>query len=139
MIRFLAANESMQWIVYAVGALTIVYVVLRPSFRKKDPLGQSAPKLGMAQQRSVEREMSNLLVELSEMARQITGQLDTRSAKLELLIKQADERLAHLADLATAAPMEKLPLSRHADVPPAPLVDPRHVEVYVLADQGHTA
>src|SRR5438552_16280851 len=64
MIRPLAASEAIQWIVYAVGALTIVYVVMRPSFRKKDPLANSGPKLGLAQQRSVEREMSNLLVEL---------------------------------------------------------------------------
>ena len=53
MIRFLAANETMQWIVYAVGALTILFVVLRPSLRKKDPLAQSGPKMSMAQQRSV--------------------------------------------------------------------------------------
>ena len=40
--------------------------------------------------------MSNLVVEMSEMARQITAQLDTRAAKLELLIKEADEKIARL-------------------------------------------
>ena len=44
----------------------------------------------------VERDMSNLLVELSAMARQITAQIDTRSAKLELLIREADEKIAAL-------------------------------------------
>src|SRR5689334_23416637 len=104
MIRLLAASESMQWIVYAVGALTIVYVVMRPSFKKKDPLNPSTPKLGLAQQRAVERQMQNLLVELSDMARQITGQLDTRAAKLETLIKDADDRLAALRRASAGAP-----------------------------------
>ena len=136
MIRFLAANESMQWIVYAVGALTIAYVVLRPSFRKKDPLGQSAPKLGMAQQRSVEREMSNLLVELSEMARQITGQLDTRSAKLESLMQEADKKIAELKKLETI-PQE--PEIKPLDPKPQPIRDEaRYSAIYSLADAGHS-
>ena len=80
----------------AIGALTIVFVVFRPSLRKKDPLNPSTPKLGLAQQRSVEREMSNLLVELSDMARQISGQLDTRAAKLEALMQEADKKIARL-------------------------------------------
>src|ERR1041385_7472161 len=101
MMRLLAANESMQWIVSAVGALTIVFVVLRPSLRKKDPHNPSTPKLGLAQQRAVEREMSNLLVELSDMARQVSGQLDTRAAKLEALIHEADKKIAELKQLET--------------------------------------
>ena len=101
MIRLLAANETMQWVVYAIGALTIVFVVFRPSLRKKDPLNPSTPKLGLAQQRSVEREMSNLLVELSDMARQISGQLDTRAAKLEALMQEADKKIAELKQLET--------------------------------------
>ena len=136
MIRFLAANESMQWIVYAVGALTIAYVVLRPSFRKKDPLAQSAPKLGMAQQRSVEREMSNLLVELSEMARQITGQLDTRSAKLESLMQEADKKIAELKKLET---MPQEPEIKPLDPKPQPIRDEaRYSAIYSLADAGHS-
>ena len=42
--------------------------------------------------------MESLLVELSEMARQISAQLDTRSQKLEILIREADEKIAALAD-----------------------------------------
>ena len=38
--------------------------------------------------------MSNLLVELSDMARQITAEPHTRSAKLEMLIREADEKIA---------------------------------------------
>ena len=42
--------------------------------------------------------MGNLLVELSEMARQVTAQLDTRTLKLETLLKDADQRIAALKE-----------------------------------------
>ncbi|HEV8603736.1 MAG TPA: hypothetical protein VGQ99_00125 [Tepidisphaeraceae bacterium] len=137
MIRVLAANEAMQWIVYAIGALTIVFVVFRPSFRKKDPLKQSGPQLSMSQQRSVEREMSNLLVELSEMARQITGQLDTRSAKLEALMQDADKKIAELKRLSSSARPE-VRAETPADPSPPPSTDPRYTAIYDLADAGHS-
>ena len=136
MIRLLAANETMQWVVYGVGALTIFYVVLRPTFRKKDPLAQANPKLSMAQQRSVEREMSNLLVELSEMARQITGQLDTRAAKLEALMQEADKKIAELKRLET---VHAEPEIRPLDPKPMPVAnDARYSAIYSLADAGHS-
>src|SRR5438552_1915531 len=96
-------NEPTKWAVIVLAILTIIYVVMRPSLRRnKDPLSKEHRSSSLAQQRSVERQMSSLLVELSEMARQISAQLDTRSAKLEILIKQADEKLAALK-MASAA------------------------------------
>src|SRR5436190_24306376 len=93
-------DPATTWIAIAVGVLTIVYVTLvkplRSKKKHKDPLERTPALAGLATQRAVERDMSNLLVELSEMARQMTAQLDTRSAKLELLIKQADARTAAL-------------------------------------------
>jgi hypothetical protein len=137
MIRLLAATETMQWIVYAVGALTIVFVVFRPSLRnKKDPLSPSGPKMTMAQQRSVEREMSNLLVELSEMARQISGQLDTRAAKLEALMQEADKKIAELKRLETTQHEQEI---KPFEPKPAPLPnDARYSAIYDLADAGHS-
>src|SRR4051794_6753923 len=136
MIRLLAATETMQWAVYAIGAATILFVVLRPSLRKKDPLAKSGPKLGMAQQRSVEREMSNLLVELSDMARQITGQLDTRAAKLEALMQEADKKIAELKRLETPPPEPEIKPLEPRVIPPAN--DARYSAIYSLADAGHT-
>ena len=140
----LAASEAVQWAVYAVGALTIVYVVMRPGFRKKkDPLANSGPKLGLAQQRSVEREMSNLLVELSEMARQITGQLDTRSAKLEALMQDADKKIAELKRLSSSSKRIESDSDSVITRPMAnitvPSNDLRYTAIYDLADAGRTA
>lgn len=144
------------WGAIGVGVVTIVYIAfIRPMRGKKDPLNKPAPDAGLARQRGVEREMSNLLVELSEMARQMTAQLDTRAAKLEALIREADERIAILQAAGGAAPtggdqvlIEAKVLESHAlpmtesrmtvmEQPAVP--DPRHSEVYDLADEGQSA
>jgi hypothetical protein len=110
--------------------------------RKKDPLDEARPSIGLAQQRSVEREMSNLLLELSEMARQVTAQLDTRSAKLEALIDEADRRLAELrrwSHTQAAAHSPSGPIEDSADPDSQqPTSDERYVEVYHLADEGRS-
>src|SRR5438128_2200059 len=88
-------DESTQWVVLAAGVIATIYVVMRSKSRGRrvDPPARQPAAMGLAQQRQIERDMSNLMVEMLETARQMTAQLDTRAAKLELLIRQADQRL----------------------------------------------
>ena len=117
------------WMLVALAMLTIIYAVfLRPMMKqKKDPLARLPGQRpgGLARQRDVERQMETLLVELSNMARQITGQLDTRAAKLAELIRQADEAIAKF---------DAPPLRQSAKVESEE--DQRHAAVYQLADSG---
>jgi hypothetical protein len=148
-------DPATTWIAIAVGILTVVYVTLvRPLRQKKtkDPLEQPPVRTSLAQQRAVERDMSNLLVELSEMARQMTAQLDTRAAKLELLLKEADDRIETLRSMggnpagsatgSTAADrLEGVIQEARAALGPSlseQKIDPRHAQVYDLADEGHS-
>ena len=124
-----------KWSLVCAAALTIVYAVMRPLKKRKDSLAHPAT-MSLAGQREVEKQMTELLVELEQMARQMTAQLETRATKLELLIAQADERLVALrragAELDSPAPIES-----PSDV--AHLPDPRHAAVYDLRDQGLSA
>lgn len=156
-------DPAAAWIAIAVGVLAVVYVVyVRPLRKKKqsDPLDRGAAHGTLSQRRAVERDMSNLLVELSEMARQMTAQLDTRAAKLELLIREADEKIAVLRGLesanghsddgrvsaeqptsSVAAALEGVIMEARAPIRPSfaePPLDPRHVRIYDMADEGHT-
>jgi hypothetical protein len=121
---------------------TLYVAIIRPFLKKKkDPLSRSPSSARLAQERSVERQMQNLLVELSEMARQISAQLDTRTAKLELLIREADEKIAALKSAGVIVPTESggEPVAETSAVVPTSSevrVDPRHAEIYALADQG---
>jgi hypothetical protein len=126
------------WTLVGLGAFGLFYLaVMRPMMRRKDPLEKPPAFASLSQQRSVERQMQNLLVELSEMARQITAQLDTRAAKLESLIKEADEKIAAMRSQNNGASETHIapPLSPAMEEMP----DPRHAEVYALADQGRDA
>lgn len=124
-----------KWAAIILAILTMLYAVMRPWFRKKDPL-QKPYRFGtLAQQRSVEREMQNVLVEMSEMARQIAAQIDTRAARLETLIRQADERIAAMN--AAMSPASAKPPAQGESTSPA--IDPRHAQIYALADQGRSS
>jgi hypothetical protein len=125
-------NTRLVWLGVAFAGATILYAVLRGARGKKDPLARGTSSSSLARQRNVERQMESLLVELSEMARQITAQLDTRSAKLEALIREADEKISALRQ------SPQVPTATTAAAPEwtAASIDPQHEAVYALADQG---
>lgn len=130
-------GDSSSWIILGVGAAVLLYMFIRPSLKRKDPLDKHPQPISLAQQRTVEREMSNLLVELSEMARQTTSQLDARAAKLELLLKEADQKIAALG--AASATMKENGSAQSSVISlKESLPDPRHIEIYALADQGRS-
>lgn len=125
--------------IYAAAGAGLIYLLMRMQSKKrgKDPLADAPVRFPLSQQKTVEREMQNLLVELSEMSRQITAQLDTRSAKLELLIQEADQKIAELRAL-TGEDGRSLPNLSAPRAPASPVSqdDSRHAAVYQLADQG---
>jgi hypothetical protein len=145
MLPFLLNTPPSQttWIFIGIAGATILYAVFRPSLKKKDPLTRTQSTASLSQQRNVERQMQNLLVELSEMARQLTAQLDTRSQKLEVLLQEADEKIAKLqnARVTEDEPRASIPERQIWTAPAEPLtpVDPQHQAVYSLADQGQGA
>jgi DNA-binding NarL/FixJ family response regulator len=142
--------DPATWMAFGVAALAVGYVMLRSRRVKSDPLNRTAfGSSSLAQQRAVERQMSNLLVELSEMARALSAGLDTRSAKLEALIDEADRRIADLKRLSDPSPVGAAtdsnepgptpPVTAPADEAVGPVeVDPRHAEVYAMADSGRS-
>jgi hypothetical protein len=129
-----------KWAVIIAAVLTIIYAVMRPMRRRKDPLVSRKP-VSLAGQREIEKQMTDLIVELEKMARQMTAQLDTRAARLESLLHEADEKIATLRSLSEAgAPMAgNLRLVSRTDPETDDRTDPRHAEIYELAQNGHSA
>jgi hypothetical protein len=153
-------DDSTQWVVLCVGVLATLYLVMRGRAKKRnDPL-ERRPSMGISQQRQIERDMGQLMVEMLDTARQMTAQLDTRAARLEVLMKEADQKLTALkaasagvpavAAAPTApppAPPANLPVFEARPVPNVPIAkpekleippDPRHADVYQMADQGNS-
>ena len=89
--------------------------------------GSDAPS---QHQQQVRQDVESLIVELDELARKINAQIDTRFAKLEAVIRDADRRIATLERLANqAARPRSVPTSAN---------DAQHAVVYELADAGKT-
>lgn len=90
------------------------------------------------------REVEDVMLELDKLAREVHGRLDTRFAKLEVLIRDADERIAKLERLSGSPESEPAPrldvtLSEEAPgapVPPPVMEDGPHAEVHRLSDAG---
>ena len=152
-------DQTTTYVIMGGACLFIVYTMMRLTKRKskKDPFDTPFQTRSLAQQRSTERQFETLLVEFSEMSRQMSAQLDTRSAKLEALIQDADQRLAELKALIEQSPARPnfamppepqrppaepaevpapIAIARADDVSPSPTVEPGHAEVYRLADDG---
>ena len=77
-------------------------------------------------------DINELMLRLEELSREICGQIDTRFAKLEHAIREADAKLAALR-AATEAPTPVDPAG--SDAP----VDPKHAEVCRRARDGQIA
>jgi hypothetical protein len=158
-LPLLDLDPATKWAVIVLAIITILYAAMRSLFQKKDPMDKPPAFGSLAQQRSVERQMQNVLVEMSNMARQITAQLDTRAAKLEALIKDADQRISAMKSQPASgqASVQNLPQNPvqnssqnstqslstggpfMAESTDQPMIDPRHALVYALADQGRSA
>lgn len=106
-----AANAP-AWALMLLAVITVIYLMMRP--RKRDPLAGAGPmRSSLAQQKALEHDMQSVIVELNELTRQMSAQLETRAMKLELLIRDADERIAALGDANARA----MPVAAEAATP----------------------
>ncbi len=101
-----------QWLLI-IAAIVIITLLLMQSRRRRAMDGspkQYRREIDSATNKStaIKRDMERLLVELSDLARQINGQIDTRFAKLEQSIVDADRRIQFLRVLLAAAKEAKL-------------------------------
>lgn len=95
-----SAEPTGQWAAIILGILTLIYLIfVRPmrKGKKKDPLARTPVDRNLSQHRAVERDMTTLLVEYEQMMRKMTTQLETRVLKLELLLQEADQKIATLS------------------------------------------
>jgi len=123
-----------QYGVYAVCLIGFVWMwmLIRARLRGKGLSdSQAAERIpSLREQMEVRQNLQKLLVDLQDLARQINAHIDTRFCKLEVLIKEADEKIRQLQTLGgTPASGPSLP-------PADETVDPQHALVYKLADLG---
>jgi hypothetical protein len=132
----------------AVACLTMLMLSTRRKLRERQvqPQGTARQRYAELEQKAkAKRDLEEVMLELDELSRQVHGRLDTKFAKLEAVIRDADRRIDQLTRLLRASsggpacditlrpedPMEQAP-------EPASKDDP-HAAIHRLADAGWTA
>lgn len=102
------------------------------------------------QKDAVRGDLEQLMVEIEQLARRMSAQLDAKSIELDSLVRKADERIAELRRLTSATPAPPAPTPplggdrAAASAPPASAArsgdggDPLATRVCDLASQGLT-
>ena len=133
-------------LVLAVGALTLVMLSTRRRIRKSQrmPRHSARDHYTQLQKRSeATRDVEQVMLELDQVSRQIHGRLDTKLARLEAVLCDADERidkLSRLVQRVEAGPRLEITLDHEGphETPTgrADDADDRHTAVFTLADRG---
>jgi len=92
-------------LLWPVGILLVAAFILIQTRRKvarsrrKDSLSVRQRVEHVRRAQDASDRIGELMVELANLSRQINGQLDTRMAKIDVLLQQADEKIAVLEQL----------------------------------------
>ncbi len=130
-----------------VGGVLIITVCVFSMLRKKLKKHSRRPAIARAnsdrrrevvtEEHAARQSIESVVVEAEALVRRLAAHLDAKSARLETLIRQADERLARLESHgAEPAPSPKS--QRHDSSPhfESKIVDSISRDVYRLADEG---
>ncbi|MFI4897733.1 MAG: hypothetical protein ACIARR_07900 [Phycisphaerales bacterium JB059] len=151
-----ALQQFLPGALLAFGVLVLVMVMvrlLRRNLSKNAPANSGTPKERIERIRaeaSARPPAETFQADAEELTRRLAAILDNKAARLELLIEEADERLARLDRASIGASVSVRPVEpdagafrtsapEPAPVAPAPqhaASDPTHRQIYELADAG---
>ncbi len=133
-------------LIAAIAGLTILMISTYRRIRSARRPGKSTVQQRYAElrgQQSAKRGVEEVMLELDQLSRQIHGRLDTKLVRLELLIRDADERIDRLARAVRSADGRaavEVTIGRESPHDPAHPMreaepDP-HTTIHGLADDG---
>ena len=100
---------AMEGYAILVGVVLLVAIMLRLTYRKQRKSGPSPSTFArehlakIKEEHGMKGDIEELMVQLQELSRDISAQIDTRFTKLEASIQSADERIDTLQKLIRAA------------------------------------
>lgn len=142
------SNGQIVLILLILGISALMLISTRRRLRKT----ANSPKAYTREQRarlrdeqSLVQEMEEVMARLEEVSSEMQARIDTRFAKLESVLRDADQRIDRLERLlrrCEGRPTIDLTINESADPPGEPgedsADDPRRRQIYDLADAGST-
>lgn len=145
MLAELPSNPYAVLVPMVLGVTILMLVTIRRMSMSRDSqrTGKSTRR-NYQQEHIIRDNLEQLCVELQEMSRQIYGEIDTRTTRLEILIRQADERIARLESLMAAQQQHTSQLHNYEstssdDTSDQSAEDPTRALIYQLADEGKSS
>jgi len=131
----------------AVVCLTAVMLATRRRIRdsQRQPSHTAREQFAQRKEQSrAVRDIEQVMLELDQLSRQIHGRIDTKLARLEAVIRDADARIEKLSRLAGntegqtqfEVTLHEEPPYEQQDIGPETPNDERHEDVFQLADGG---
>jgi predicted trehalose synthase len=131
------AIEPVQWMM--LGSVAVVLASLVAWHR----LGRdSGGRARAGDWRATQRDVADAMVQLDQLAQRIHQKIDVRLAKLDALIREADDRIDQLDRMqrtGAGAPSVDIQLAPESPEAPAASDDDPHQSIYQLADAGYTS
>ena len=126
-------------VIFVLGIIVIAFIIMRTTMRRvmrskqrsKIPIQQR-----LADKRKIDDtyiQMNELMAALADLSRQINGQIDTRLAKLDILLQQADETIERLSQ--SASDMKQNTLQK----PDPPIVNTATDTVKGISEKFHSS
>jgi len=139
------AEGMMPTLLMVAGVVLVIIVVMinmrqRQSHRNSEHLAPREKIERAKQTHAMRGDLRQMMVELEDLTRRFSAQLDAKSRRIETLIDQADQTIARLEQLNgqnTASPSE--PESKPEPQPDPVEVDPLARQIYQLADSGENS
>ena len=105
-------RTSIITLLLGLVGLTIVVLCTRRRIRRSQQLPSAAHELPASPEtyRNATRDLEEVMLQLDQLSRDIHGRIDTKLARLEALIRDADLRIAQLSQLASPSQKEHPPL-----------------------------
>ena len=105
-IASIMSTSQIVMLALAVAGLTVILLSTRRKIvdRQREPRATARDRYAsLEQETATRRNVEDVMLELDQLSRQIHGRIDTRLAKLEAIIRDADERIDRLSRLVRVA------------------------------------
>ncbi len=126
-----ASGEMNNQTLALIGGLAVVVFLMTMSMRRRQAARGGSPREYVREQlhrmkehQGIREDISEVMMQLEKLSREINAQVDIRFAKLEKAIADADARLAELRRLGLGNHESPTPLPKSAGAPEAKEVSP---------------
>jgi uncharacterized protein YifE (UPF0438 family) len=138
------SSSQITLLIVVLGVTAVMLITARRRMRdaRNSPRAYAREQINrLKEQRRVQSEVGDVMVELEQLSRQISAQIETRFVKLEAVLRAADERIDTLERLirqSEGKPTIDVIANNRPDAPAPDSRERTRQRIYQLDDAGYS-